>query len=341
MVRKFVLIIFIGLLLGAYFPPEFVREYEREMAIQAMKDGKPDQALVVFNILRFQRDPVGINNYYALLYHNATNEPIDEKKQVRAQAELAWREAAASGVGAAAWNLAMLHIKYGRQDRWHDDIATRRLKEAQELGVEDASKLLSTGKGDLSRIKVLVDMGDRGAAMDWASKMHYRGNQAQKIRALKIAANSGSVAAMADLGAELRQKKHSPNHKVKKWLVKAAEMGSITAARRLGDCYNFQRDFCRSRDAQRAAFWYEKALGPVVYFTPPQIMFDDEHVLRLGSKPRWYRKPHNVQKSAAYELGRLYMIGDGIEKDRARAIMLFQRAGGWKDARELVNVLSR
>ena len=125
-----------------------------------------------------------------------------------------------------------------------------------------------------------------------------------------------------------------PNPKSPQALVKAAGLGEVTAANRLGRCYAYAFYFCTEFDPREAAKWFEKALVPVTLFSPPKVTLDADFAIRLGSMARWYRKPYGHQEGAAYDLGRLLMDGQGVPADPVRAAQLLRMAGDRKDAKE-------
>lgn len=316
-------------------PPEFIRVWERSTAANVVRAGQLKIATLMYNFMRLQRDPIGTNNYHALNFYLSVNADPEVRKTISVNADHAWQVTGKAGVGASYWNLAMFSVKYGRKKLRPDGRTTYWLQAASHAGILDAAKLLSAGEGEFDRIKSLMELGDPGAAMTWASEMHVAQDRQEEDRALRIAAENGSIPAMSDLGWNLINRKNPQHGEAKKWLTMAANAGDVAAAHRLGSCYNHRVYFCEERDSSEAARWYEIALGPVILFALPRITIDSDHAIRLGSMSRWYNKPHNTQKSAAYELGVLLMHGDGVPLDRERAISLFEQADGWEDSEAL------
>ncbi|WP_424941572.1 tetratricopeptide repeat protein [Aliiroseovarius sp. S253] len=245
----------------------------------------------------------------------------------------AWKELGAAGVGASFWNLAMFNIKYGRSDVEEDQWTTHWLRSASIVGLHEAGQLLAAGEEEYSRLLVLAELGDPGAAMTVASAAHHAGNTSQKLWALSIAANAGDVYAMSNLGLELIGENQEG---AEKWLTLAADQGEIAAANRLGDCYNRSFYFCEQRNLELAAHYYEIALGPVPPYAPPKIYMGSDYAIRLGTTARWISRPLGHAESAAYELGKLYMSGTGVPIDLVRAEELFLRADGRRDSDEIL-----
>ncbi len=322
-------------------PPEFLRIQERALAADLVAKREYRLAKAVYTLMLFQRDPIGGNNYHALNFHQSVNAGKDNRRRSSIAAARAWERLGKAGVGAAYWNLAMFSVKYGRSDADEDRKTTGWLTLARDKGIKDAGLVLDAGPGEYGRIQALMGLGDTGAAMTLASVMHRRDETANEERALAVAANNGSIQAMSDLGWLQVQGGKGKEAEAEKWLIEAATSGDIAAASRLGDCHNHGFYFCRKRDPHEAAKWYELALGPKVFFSPPSVFVDEDFAIRLGSMSRWYSKAHGHAESAAYELGRLYALGEGVPKDTERAIELLERSNGRNDAQELLTRLRK
>ena len=72
------------------FPPEFIRNWEREFAGNLVQDERFNEAQVLYRLLRLQRDPIGISNYHALSFHHSVSEGLDKRKDASIAAERAW-----------------------------------------------------------------------------------------------------------------------------------------------------------------------------------------------------------------------------------------------------------
>ncbi len=341
MVRRYIVIALILLAIVIPTQVEFVRQQERSLAADFIAKGELETARLVYRILSWQNDPVGRSNYHALDYYLAINAGDGIRKARSIEAAEAWRQTGKAGVGASFWNLAMFDIKYGRAEERHDRRTTYWLQQAANEGIYQAVLLLRAGDGEYDRLKLMMEDGDPGAALTWATEMHFANDTPEKDRALRIAADAGSFIAMSDLGWSLinRPDEERPEDgmaEAQRLLETAAEMGDRSAALRLGNCYNRTFYFCTERDTAEAAYWYGLALGPSIRYSLPRITIDPDGAIRLGTMSRWYSLPYIGQKGAAYRLARLLMDGDGVPRDRARAMELFEQADGYEDAEQLL-----
>ena len=291
-----------GLALLLVRPPEVIRLQERIGVAWLVENDHLIAARWAALAMRLQNDPVGITNYHALSWHRAVPKGGKARKQASLAADAAWRRTGRRGVGAAYWNLAMFHIKYGRKRTRSDRNTTGWLKLAARSGVAEARLLLDAGDGEFDRIKTLIEMGDPGAMATFASSLNRASGRAEYIAALRAAAEAGHVASMTRLGLALFQQSSS-DPDIRKWFERAARAGQTTAAARLGACYDNGHDFCGGeRDLALAEKWYELAVGPHILYQAPPLTVDTQFAIRIGTMARWVVKPHNISEHATEAL---------------------------------------
>ena len=119
------------------------------------------------------------------------------------------------------------------------------------------------------------------------------------------------------------------NKDVKKFLIKAAEKGNVTAQYNLGKCYYNGEGV--NQDYAEAARWYRKAaeqgaaaaqcdLG-ICYYYGQGVKQD------YGEAVKWYRKAAEQGNIIAqYCLGACYYYGDGVNQDYKEAVRWYRKA---------------
>jgi hypothetical protein len=296
------------ILMVFYATPEKLLQWERKYAATKVAANDHAGALKIYEFLKFQEDPIGINNYHALLYYSKINAGKKARKAQGNIADKAWNKTGRQGVGASFWNLAMFDLRSGRENNKRDKRATRYLKSAQRLGITDATPILDAGTGEHDRVHALMELGDIGAAITIADVMHHQSNTAAKNAALLIAATQGDPNAMSDLAWSLNGKDPATKIEQEKWFKQAANMGHGPAASRLGKCYMNAFYFCETVDLDQAKHWYEIAANATLIRSNPKITIDPDHAIRLGSTPRWYSKLHGTVDDARKQLAKIAVL---------------------------------
>jgi TPR repeat protein len=308
--RTYFLLFVATLLYVIYFPPKQLLTLGRKIAADQVTAKNHTTALRIYEILKFQDDPIGINNYHALLFYAKINAGKKARKAQGNIADKAWNRTGRQGVGASFWNLAMFDLSSGRDNKRRDARATRHLQNALRLGIQDAASILAAGGGEYDRIYALMNLGDPGAAISYASEMHFSSRTDEKLAALRIAAKQGDPNAMANLGWSMKGKDDASRAEREDWLTQAADAGQGSAAGRLGDCHFNAFYFCAEVDLVKAKHWYEIAAKATLIRSNPKITIDVDYAIRLGSTPRSYSKLHGVVEHAQEQLARIKAVQD-------------------------------
>lgn len=316
-VRRF-LFLCLGLLVvvGITFPSEWQRIKQRQLVGQIVLNGNLSLARLLYGAMAFvQRDAVGLSNYHALAWAKAVPNDGKSRKVASKLADQAWRKAGQQGVAAAYWNLAMFNIKHGRSSARRDRNTTGWLRWAAKANIAEAQMLLDAGHGEYDRIRVLMNLGDRGAAATMASVLWHQQRPLESRRALEQAAMAGHVASMARLGFlmanDLSDAKPMSSHDAdiattaEKWLTRAANSGHVLAAYRLGECHAEPTFFCGERDSDKALKWFSRAMLPYPKFQRPELHLDDQHAIRLGMMARWFVDQSDIASKARKQLDAL------------------------------------
>lgn len=308
---KYLSIIFIPILIVLMVlcaPPEKLLQWERKYAASKVTANDHAGALKIYEFLKFQDDPIGINNYHALMFYNKNNAGEKARTtQGRITIE-GWNQARRKGVGASFWNLAMFDVRKGRENKRRDERATSFLKAALRSGISDAAPILAAGAGEHDRIYALMQLGDPGAASTYASVMHHQLKTDEKIAALRIAATQGDPNAMNRLAWSLKGKDPEIKLEQEKWFKQAANMGHGPAASRLGKCYMNAFYFCETVNLEQAKHWYEIAANAKLIRSNPKITIDPDYAIRLGTTPRWYSKLHGTVDDAREQLAKIAVL---------------------------------
>ena len=296
-------------------PPEPLRSLERRMIGRLALDGHIVWAQYLYGAMAFvQRDTIANSNYHALNWYRAVPSGGSLRKKASIGADRAWRRAGKQGVASAYWNLAMFNIKHGRESKRRDRNSTTWLRWAARSGMSDAQLLLDAGDGEYDRIRVLMQMGDRGAAATMGRSLDRADQSLDQFEALRQAANAGHVGSMDRLGyllATLTAEQASPTEiddarrEARQWLTRAAAAGYVLAAYRLGECHAEAILFCDARNPAAARKWFTQASGPYPRFQPPTFDLDHQYAIRFGMMARWYTDQSDIAAKARRALARL------------------------------------
>jgi TPR repeat protein len=317
-----------------------------EIAYRLAVNGYVSPARWIYRGLAREGDPLARNNYAVLIDNNRyIAEDQAEKNRWFREVSRYYRAAASAGLPAARYNLGMMFYDPAptapEKDRqWYQRVR----EEGDAIAQLVYARNLDNGKQDqdyrdrLALLKRLADGGDAEAQHRYGEQMYWVSNTAAAERYFRLAAEQGHLEAATRLGVHLWQNGGRPDEIVK-WLAIAARRGNLQAQAWLGDLFN-EGELAR-RDARKAAHWYAMAAdGSNV----------DERFRRVYRLDRagfrccyWMRREFspNTRESASYELALLYLYGDGVPKDFARARHYLELPAKicWKESCDLLAML--
>ncbi len=322
-IKKWALIfvaITIGFIGTWFLPLEPSFMLRRYVAKVLYENGHKSSSHFIYRRLHGQNDPVGTNNLAVLKYtvHK------DTSRQERRAASALLKQASSAGLAIAQYNLATRLIGFTRNERGRTEVA-KRLKRASDLGDKWSTDLLALGNDPNLWFWMLAADGDINAAYHYAGEQRLAGNDTEREKGLRLAAEAGIPWAMEKLGRLLAKKMaptipsqkansdssevQPPMPEAEKWFRRAAKKGNISAAYFLGECYHKGYRECRTQDYSEARKFYKKAIEnrqtarDIIY--PPRVKMESDGTLRLGYPKITLTPTYSAAVGAAEELVKL------------------------------------
>jgi TPR repeat protein len=172
-------------------------------------------------------------------------------------------------------------------------------------------------------LKKAADQDHLQAQILWASMGKYGADKAlHVIRKAAAANNEQGMLQLGDLYYKGKYGLEKNYYETVKWWSKAADLGSISARKELGEMYFYGRnnekgEIVMSIDKQKAVALYKVAAESNIKTITPDEIIDLYFVLDVS---------HRAQQKVQRRLGDIYLEGDGVLQDKKTAKRYFGMA---------------